>query len=253
MCLLLIKNISVVIIAQNAQETIKECLESLKDFSEVILYLNNSTDSTKDIAKKFDNVKIIDGDFLGFGPTKNKAAQYASNHWILSLDSDEVLNKELIDEIKKQDFTNEHILFVLKRDNYFLGAKTVSKDFIVRIYNTLHTKFNDNVVHENIIVQKNSKIIKLKHSFKHHNIIHINQTLTKMIKYTDLGSKDKKMCIFLVVIAKAFFAFIQSYFIRLYFLNGWRGFVISITNANRRFYKYLKQYINCKKSKSPPK
>jgi glycosyltransferase involved in cell wall biosynthesis len=69
--------ISVVIIAKNAQETIVECLESLCRFDEVVLYLNNTTDKTVELASTFSNVKIIEGEFIGFGPTKNKAAQYA--------------------------------------------------------------------------------------------------------------------------------------------------------------------------------
>ncbi|CAA6811473.1 MAG: Putative two-domain glycosyltransferase [uncultured Sulfurovum sp.] len=245
---MLINQISVVIIAQNSAETIEESLASLNSFNEVILYLNNSTDHTKEIAETFLNVRIIEGEFIGFGPTKNKASTYATNEWILSLDSDEVLNKALIEEIKAQDFLDKTNLFILKRDNYFLGAKTISKDYIVRIYNTLHTQFNDNLVHEKIIVNKESKQIKLKTSFKHHNITDINQTLTKMIKYTDLGAENKKTCFFVIVILKSLFAFIQTYFLRFYFINGWRGFVIASSNANRRFYKYLKQYINCQKS-----
>lgn len=243
---MLIDHISVVIMAKNAEETIAECLESLKDFSEVVLYLNDSTDSTRSIAEAFANVHIVKGDFIGFGPSKNKAASHAKNDWILSLDSDEILNDRLVGEIRELNTEDRTKLYILKRDNYFLGAKTVSKDFIVRIYNRLHTHFNDNAVHENVIIQKESSVSRLKYSFKHLNITDINQTLTKMIHYTDLGAEGKKVCFFGTVIAKALFAFIQSYFIRFYFLNGWRGFVIAVTNANRRFYKYLKQYIHCK-------
>ncbi|MBE0499757.1 MAG: glycosyltransferase, partial [Campylobacterales bacterium] len=54
-----ISDISCVIIAKDAQETIQETLESLRDFEEVILYLNNSRDNTKEIAQNFSNVKII--------------------------------------------------------------------------------------------------------------------------------------------------------------------------------------------------
>ena len=89
--------------------------------------------------------------------------------------------------------------------------------------------------------------ITLKTTFKHLNITDINQTLTKMIKYTDLGAEGKKTCFFTLVIAKAFFAFFQTYILRFYFLNGWVGFTVAVSNANRRFYKYLKQFINCKK------
>ena len=147
--------------AKDADETIEECLNSLVGFDEVILYLNDSSDQTKSIAETFSNVKIIEGDFIGFGPTKNKAASYAKNEWILSLDSDEVLNKTLIEEISRQEFHDTSNLFILKRDNYFLGARTVSQDFIVRIYNKTHTAFNNNMVHEKVIVQSNSRTKKL--------------------------------------------------------------------------------------------
>ncbi len=244
---MVIDYISVVILAKNSDKTIKECLENLKNFNEVILYLNNSTDTTEEIAKNFSNVKIVKGNFIGFGPTKNEAASYASCDWILSLDSDEILNKELIDDIGEQDFTNINSIFVLKIRNYFLGYKTIITDLRMRLYNKNSTKFNDSLVHEKIIVDKRHKKVVIKSSLKHLNITDINQTLTKMVRYTDLGAKDKKTCFFIVVIAKSFFAFIQSYFLRFYFLDGWVGFTISITNANRRFYKYLKQFLNCKK------
>ena len=251
MCLLLIKNISVVIIAQNAQETIKECLESLKDFSEVILYLNNSTDSTKDIAKKFDNVKIIDGDFLGFGPTKNKAASFAKNSWIFSLDSDEIVNNSLISELKSLSLKNENEVFIIKRDNYFLNKKIKysgwGKDYLVRIYNKNRYQFNDNIVHEKIALTKESKKTILKNSFKHLAVIDISQFLSKINSYSKLAASEKKTCSFITVLAKPMFAFIKTYFIQLGILDGYQGFVIAISDANGRFYRYLQRYINCKK------
>jgi glycosyltransferase involved in cell wall biosynthesis len=243
----LINNISVVIIAKNAEDTIEETLLALNIFDEVILYLNNSTDNTAKIAAKFLNVKIVYGSFIGFGPTKNIAASEAKNDWILSLDSDEVLDNKLINNISKQDYSEDKNIFILCRNNYFLGVKTISKDYIVRIYNKHKNRFNNNQVHEKIEIESYNKKIVLKPCFKHLNITNINQTLTKLIQYTDLGSDNKKTCFFIVVISKAFFAFIQTYFLRFYFINGWVGFTKAVTNANRRFYKYLKQYINCKK------
>lgn len=243
---MLIRHISVVIMARNAEMTIDQCLLNLGDFEEVILYLNESTDKTKEIAKKFSNVKIILGDFVGFGTTKNNAALHAKNDWILSLDSDEILNENIVNEITLQNFENIDTLFQLNRDNYFLGKKTRSKDVIVRLYNRKSTVFNENSVHEKIVVSPKHNVLLLKNSFKHLNIININQTLSKMMQYTDLGAADNKTCWFIIVIAKAYFAFVRTYFLKLYFLLGWRGYVIAKTKSNRRFYKYLKQYINCK-------
>jgi len=245
----LLTNISVVIMAKDAEVTIGECLASLKEFSEVILYLNNSTDNTRKIAQKHQNVKIIDGKFIGFGPTKNAAASEASNDWILSLDSDEILNESLVEEIKSIELIDKNKIYVIQRDNYFLGHKTLSRDFVVRIYNKTVTNFTDAQVHEKVIENQNTKKVSLKHTIKHLNITDINQTLYKTIHYTDLGAKDRKTCYFSIVILKSIYAFFQTYILRGFVFNGWVGFTISITNANRRFYKYLKQFINCQEDK----
>jgi len=246
----LIKNITPVIIAKDAEDTIFETLNSLVSFQEVILYLNNSTDSTRDIAQKYDNIKIVEGEFLGFGPTKNKATEYAMNRWILSLDSDEVLNEQIIQEISSLDLGNEKIVYELKRDNYFLGKKVRysgwGKDYLNRIYNKNYHALNNNLVHEFLLLQEDSLVLRLKNGFKHNAVIDINQFLYKVIKYSDLASKDKKTCTFFMVILKANFSFFKTYFLQLGFLDGWRGFVIAISNFNGKFFRYTKRYINCK-------
>jgi len=247
---LLIKNISIVIIAKNAQKTIKETLDSLLNFEEVILYLNNSTDNTKNIALLYNNITIIEGDFLGFGPTKNKAATYAKSDWIFSIDSDEVLNKNLVNELNLLNLINVKEVYQLKRDNYFFNKKVKysgwGKDILIRLYNKKYHKFNNNNVHEFIELKDKSIKINLKNSFKHNAVENINQFLQKVIKYSDLAAKEKKTCSFIIVILKSFFAFFKTYFIQFGFLDGWRGFVIAISNFNGKFFRYTKRYINCK-------
>jgi len=241
--------ISVVMMAKNAEETIVESLNALSEFDEVLLYLNDSTDLTKKIAEDYDNVNIVEGDFIGFGPTKNAAVTQSKNDWVLSLDSDEILNQSLVKEIDNLDLKNISIVYELRRDNYFLGYQTQSSDSIVRIFNKQHTRFNQNNVHEKVIVKDDTEVVTLRSHFKHLNITNINQTLTKIIKYTDLGAKDKKTCFFSVVIAKATFAFLKTYVLQGNILKGWVGFVLAVNSANKRYYKYLKQFINCQEAK----
>jgi serine/threonine protein kinase len=240
-----LEQISVVMIAKNASQTIKESLDSLGDFKEVILYLNDSTDTTKTISQSYSNVKIIEGEFIGFGPTKKKAQSYSSNDWILSLDSDEVLTPQLLQEMCQLDLTATHHLYALKRINYFLGHTTQHNNIIVRLYHRQFTSFDESLVHEKIIIPKEAKIVQLKASFKHLYISHINQTLYKMIHYTDLGSKGEKNCYFITVITKALYAFFKSYILQGNITKGWIGYALAVNAANKRHYKYLKQYINC--------
>ena len=247
----MIDTISVVIIAKNAELTIEETLKGLIAFEEVILYLNNSIDKTEEIANKYNNVTIIQGDFLGFGPTKNQAATYAENEWILSLDSDEVVLDALLEELKSLKLENKKEVFILKRDNYFLGKEVKfsgwGKDRLIRLYNKTQYQFNQNIVHEFIVFKDDTVKTELHNSFKHNAVQNINQFLQKVMKYSDLAAKDKKTCYFLTVVLKAQFAFFKTYIIQLGFLDGWRGFVIAVSNFNGKFFRYTKRYINCQK------
>lgn len=243
-------NISVVIMAKDAQDTIVETLDSLVAFDEVILYLNDSCDDTKKIASRYKNVKVIEGEFIGFGSTKNRAVTYSKNDWILSLDSDEVILPKLLAEIFSLQLENVNEVFTIKRDNYFLNKHIKhsgwGKDFLVRIYNKKKYSFNKNIVHEFIELNKDTKNTILQNSFKHNAVQNVNQFLQKVMNYTDLAAKDEKTCSFIVVLLKSQFAFFKTYILQLGLLDGWRGFVISISNFNGSFFKYTKRYINCK-------
>lgn len=245
-----INHISIIMIAKDAGATIKSSFESIKEFDEVILYLNNVSDDTEDIAKEYSNVKIIKGDFLGFGPTKNKAASYAKNDWVFSLDSDEEILPKLIEELKSIELKNKKEVFILKRDNYFLDKEVKysgwGKDMLTRLYNKSFHKFNDNIVHEFIELSNQSIKINLSNSFKHNAVQDVNQFLKKIMNYSDLGAKNQQTCSFITVLLKSFFAFFKTYILQRGFLDGWRGYVIAISDSNGRFYRYTKRYINCK-------
>ncbi|MDQ7047904.1 MAG: hypothetical protein Q9M39_09995 [Sulfurovum sp.] len=120
------------------------------------------------------------------------------------------------------------------------------KDKLVRLYNKSHHHFNENIVHEFIEIKDDTVQIELQNSFKHNTVQNINQFLEKVMKYSELGAKDKKTCSFIVVLLKAHFAFIKTYIIQFGFLDGWRGFVIAVSNFNGTFFRYTKRYINCK-------
>jgi glycosyltransferase involved in cell wall biosynthesis len=245
-----IDHISVVIIAKDAEQHIKNCLDSITDFSEVILYLNNSKDKTEEIAQNYNNVSIIQGEFTGFGTTKKRATLYAKNDWILSLDSDESIISNLLTELKTLKLNNKKEVFIIKRDNYFLGKEVKysgwGKDKLTRLYNKSYHQFNQNLVHEFVELKDDTIKINLKNSFRHDAVQDVNQFLQKIIKYSDLGAENKKTCNFLTVLLKANFAFFKTYIIQLGFLDGWRGYVIAISDFNGRFYRYTKRYINCK-------
>ena len=119
---MLIKNISVVIIVKNSENTIKRTLNSLVDFCEVIVYDNGSTDETINIAKSFPNVNLVEGEFKGFGWTKNQAASFAKNDWVMIIDSDEVANKGLLEELKIKMLDNNTV-YRLNSNGYYKNTQ----------------------------------------------------------------------------------------------------------------------------------
>jgi len=241
----MITNISVVIITFNSESTLAKTLESLKNFKEVIIYDSNSTDNTVEIAQSFSNVKIFSGNFQGFGKTKNRALNLSSNSWVFSLDSDEFIDEVLEREIEQLNVSNSDIAFKIRRDNYILNRKIkfsgVGDDWLIRIFNREKYRFIDKAVHEYVDISDKYLIKKLKNSFSHTAVTDISQFLLKISKYSKLGAEteNKKYSIFQIIL-KSSFAFFRTYVLKLGFLDGWRGLLISVSYANGRFYKYIR-------------
>ena len=150
---MLIKNISVVIIVKNSEASIAKTLDSLVNFKEVIIYDNGSTDKTMDIVNSYKNIKLVEGEFKGFGWSKNKAASFASNEWVFSLDSDEVLSDKFIKELELVKLDKKNI-YTINRINFYKDKQVKycwNHDIIVRLYNKNITTYTDAHVHENII------------------------------------------------------------------------------------------------------
>lgn len=248
-----LSKITVCILVKNAQSTVKECLESLSEFGEIILLDNNSTDKTLKIAREFNetykNLRIEQSEFIGFGALKNLALSYAKNGWILSIDSDEVLESSALSEIKALDFKPNHI-YALPRKNLYNGewikACGWHPDFVWRIFNKNFTRFNNNTVHESVQIPPNAKKIYLKSSLKHYACSGISQLLYKLQRYTSLYADENKFSAKKATMSKAIthslWSFVKNYFFTKGFLYGYKGFVISVCNALGSFFKYAKLY-----------
>ncbi|MDN5055443.1 glycosyltransferase family 2 protein [Aliarcobacter butzleri] len=240
-------NISAVVLAKNNQKTIEKTLNALVEFDDVVVYDNGSTDDTIEIVKKFSNVNLIEGEFKGFGWTKNKAASFAKNDWILVVDSDEVIDKELLKELKEKILDNNCV--------YKLNFKAFYKDIqikhcgwnnqkIKRLYNKSVTSYNSNDVHEDIITD-NLEIEILRGNVEHYSYQTISEFVIKADRYSSLfaqnnvGKKSSSP-------AKAFFnglySFIKTYFFKQGFRDGYVGLIIAFSHMVTNFYKYIKLY-----------
>ncbi|EAL1634420.1 glycosyltransferase [Campylobacter coli] len=246
-----LEKISVIIIVKNAQNTLFECLNSLKEFGEIILLNNESSDNTLNIAnefkKDFANLHIYHSAFIGFGALKNLALSYAKNDWILSIDADEVLENECIKELKNLELQEDNII-ALSRKNLYKGEWIKAcgwwPDYVLRIFNKNFTRFNDNLVHESLVLPSNAKKIYLKNGLRHYAFRDISHLIDKMQYYSSLWAKQNihKKSGVLKANLRAFWTFFRNYFLKSGFLYGYKGFIISVCNALGTFFKYMKLY-----------
>jgi len=241
-------HISVTILTKNSERYLYECLENLREFDEVIIMDNGSTDSSLDIASHFANVSIFRSEFIGFGPLKNLAASYARNDWILNIDSDEILTRELRDEIRKLKLERNSI-YSFPRQNYY--HKRLIKccgwhpDRVIRIYNRQASGFSEKLVHESLIRTSGIRVIHLKHPIKHYSFDNASELLQKMQRYCELFAKEnkgKRKSSPIKAFLHAAFSFFKNYILQFGFLYGYEGFLISVSNANGVFYKYIMLY-----------
>jgi len=99
---------SVAVLTYNSERTLKQALDSLKDFAEIIICDGGSTDETLDIAHSFNAIilpqdsqyKNPNGTIADFSGVRNQTLEAASYDWFLFVDSDEYLSQEVAEEMR---------------------------------------------------------------------------------------------------------------------------------------------------------
>ena len=99
----MVKNkLSVVLATRNEEKNIGSCLESVRQLADEIIVVDEvSTDKTREIAQKYGAKVFTVKHNEIFHKTKQIALDKATGDWILQLDADEKVTRELAGEIKK--------------------------------------------------------------------------------------------------------------------------------------------------------
>lgn len=237
--------ISVTMLTKNNEQTIHSALRSVESLAEVVIIDTGSTDKTLEIARSFSNVRIFEHPFTGFGALKNLAMSYTTNDWILSLDSDEVLSQDALQEICEMNLDPETV-YSFPFHNYFNG-KWIRfcgwyPDRHIRLYNKTKTSFTASFVHERIDAESCS-VVNFSHPIEHFSYLKIEDFIRKMQSYSTLFAEQnqyKKESSLMKAILHSWYAFFRSYILQRGALGGREGFIIAVYNAQTTFYKYLK-------------
>jgi len=231
------KKLSVVIITKNEEKNIVEAIKSSSFASEVIVLDSGSEDKTCNLARKY-GAKVFHQDWLGFSEQKNTALNLASYEWVFVLDADERFTDSLAEEIKRELLSPRFDGYHVARRNYFFGRFIsycgLYPDYSLRLFKKNKGQFSYTQVHESVEID--GEVGYLKKNLLHYAYENINEFIVKQRKYAKLSNAKKNFARALIA---PIWTFIKIYFVRLGFLEGWRGFVIAFVYARYTFWKYF--------------
>lgn len=233
--------ISVVIHTYNAEKHLSKVLESVKGFDEIIICDMYSTDKTIQIAEEY-NCKIIYHKNTGFPePARTYAIQSATHDWVLTIDADEIVTKELREFLYKQiERIDCPAGLWIPRKNYFMGhfMHSTYPDFLLRFFKKEGTVWPP-YVHTFPNVQGQTEKIPAKR--KDLALIHIaNDSIETVVKKNNIYTNDERLKRkgqkygYFSLFYQPAFRFFKSYILKGGIRDGKAGLVWASLNA---FYK----------------
>lgn len=237
--------ISAVIITLNEEKNIARCLASISDWvDEIILVDSGSFDKTVEIAKNY-GAKIYGRRFDNYANQKDFANGRATNDWILSLDADEEITRELAKEVQKELENPKYDGYLIPRRNIIFGKEIKhtrwSPDKHIWLFNKQKGKWVGDV-HEEVRVR--GEVGELKNAKVHYSHPTVSEFFRMLNSYTDLEAekkiKNKESFSLFKVFLDSLKSFIGRYFYKFGFLDGWRGFVLSYLMAIYRMTTWIK-------------
>ncbi len=241
--------ISAFIICKNEASAIRGCVESLRDFQEIVVVDSGSTDATLDILSDLIDeghpINLMHLDWSGYAAQKQFALEQCRLEWCFSIDADERPDRDLIASIKRLVASKDNAVgWRIARRPYLLGhgyspAKSKERKNLRLIRRGFGAFDLSKTVHEGI-VPKGRVADCSAGSLLHFTPHQINDQIAKEMTYADLKSdmivasgegRTPWRMVFNPLL----------YFLRLYLRNGlWRcGFAGFIQATKGSIYSFL--------------
>ena len=241
--------LSACIITYNEADRIEACLKSVSFCDDIVVVDSHSTDTTREIARSL-GARVIERDWPGYRSQKQFATDSAACDWVLCLDADERLSSELRSEIEAlrvggfADHAGWSVPRITDYFGQFLRHGNAYPDRLIRLFDRRRGGWSGAEIHENTRVT--GPLGRLHGHLEHFSYRSLTDHHARMAKYADLMAHSLfergKRCGLLKVLVNPQWRFLRGYIIRLGFLDGWRGLVFALVEANYVRRKYLALY-----------
>jgi glycosyltransferase involved in cell wall biosynthesis len=191
--------VTVIIAARNEEKNLPQCLEALRDFSEVYVIDSQSTDETVEIARAH-GAKVVQFHYRGGWPKKRQWAMDTlpiSNDWILLLDADEIVTPDLAAEIFAVTQNPELNGCFIVLQTWFLGRALRHGDiglWKLALFRRGKARFEcrlkdqdvsmaDMEIHEHVVAQ--GRTTRLRQPIIHRNVESLSRYIQKHDEYSN--------------------------------------------------------------------
>jgi len=249
-------NLSVIIIAKDAEATVRRCLESVAWADEIVVVECGSDDRTAEICRELGAKVHQTSDWPGHGPQKNRALDLATGDWVFSLDSDEWVTPALRAEIEGAIAAPRgKDAFMMPRRSSFCGRFMRHSgwwpDYVRRLFRRGTARFSDDQGHDRLI--DTGATGRLSEPILHETVTSLDQLIDKMNVYSAMTARNlhqngRRASIFTALLHGAW-AFFRTYFLRAGFLDGREGLMLAVANAENSYYRYAKLMLLAEREK----
>jgi glycosyltransferase involved in cell wall biosynthesis len=237
--------LSAVIIARNAAAILEPCLDSLAFADEIVVVDSASSDGTVELAAR-KGARVVQKEWLGFGRQKQFAVEQAKHDWVLCLDADERVSRELAQSIQGALAAPVSPVYRMARRNRFLGRWLSHgegyPDWSPRLFNRLNARWSDDLVHEKVLFAVTPGT--LQGDLMHESAEDLSTYLERQNRYTTLAARqafEEGRSVSLVhLLLSPVVRFIKFYLMRLGFLDGLPGLLHISIGCMNSYVKYMK-------------
>jgi glycosyltransferase involved in cell wall biosynthesis len=242
--------ITVLITTFNEAQHMEALLQNVSNWAAEILVIDSfSTDNTIAIIQQFEQIRCLQRKYIGPADQKNWAIPQATYSTVLLMDADERLTPALkleIEAILVTNSFNNYDVYRIGFQHFFMGKRVQysgwQNDTAVRLIQRDKARYNQNQVHEEIDTT-HLKVGLLKYKFEHYTYRDLDTFLKKQMRYAawsaqDYAPKTGQITVWHLWV-KPFFRFFKHYVLKLGFLDGKVGLVISAIMAWGVFLRYV--------------
>jgi glycosyltransferase involved in cell wall biosynthesis len=239
------QTVTAVLLTHNNSHQLENCLSKLDWVDQVLLLDRNSTDDTLKIAKKF-QADVVQFDGEHFDQWRNLGKKHAKNDWLFYIDPDELVSKDLKQEIQNILKNPIASAYRMPRKNFWWGREfrycNAWPDYVTRLIKKDKLTTWKGIIHES--PQIDGEIQTLNNPLVHHTHSSLVAGLLKSCNWTKMEAElfykanhPPIRWYHLVKVTSS--EFFKKYILQKGYKEGIEGLIESTVQSFNRFMVYV--------------